>query len=716
MPKSDKDSAGTASAGKPNPFETTAEIPMGSAADAPTNPANPNNPLDPAAPVADDQHSNRGLMKSAGVVAVMTIFSRVLGLWRFRVLARMFGATYVADAFNFAFIAPNLTRRLFGEGALTSAFVPVFSEQIANGEHEAANRTGSVLITKVTLWLSIGCAVVIGVAALIRLLLLHAAPQLATPSTMLLLQLFQWMLPYLIFINVACVLMAILNSLNHFWMPNFAPVLLNVLIIGACYFVAPYFGASDDERIWAVAYAVLLGGVVQLLVQVPPAFARGFRFRPSVETSDPGYRDVLKNFKPVILLVAVFQANVLMDNIIAKEFIPGDGPVTYLNMGTSVYQMVWSIVALALATVSLPALSKFWALGRKEDFNKTLLWGLRMAIFWTLPCTVGIMLLSDDIVRLLYGTGKFLENDAEPVRRTAGVALYSGLGLVFFSVNALLARALYAMKDMRTPTTTSAWSVVINIVFNLIFVIGGNALAWAVRPFLTDGVQRHWSVNLLITSAFALGNIREGGIALASTISNGWQTYVLAKAVYARTTEEGGAKIDRALSISAFLWQAAGAALLSAGIGIGVYQYFIHQKDLETFWAFFAAIGFGMTPFYILCREHFVRILKPLQTKPQADTPTNLIYGVAEDRWPEMLKFQYSIYSSAMAAAIMGFVVWAMRDSLPPEGRTFGLVAQRALAPVAAGVIVYIMAASGWGSREWDEFKGLMWRRIRKPV
>ncbi len=476
--------------------------------------------------------ANHGLLRSAGVVAVMTILSRVLGLWRFRILARMFGATYVADAFNFAFIAPNLTRRLFGEGALTSAFVPVFSEQVAKKQLDAASRTGSVLIIKVAQWLSLGCLVMIGIAAGVRVLLQHMG--MATESNLLLLKLFQWMLPYLIFINIACVLMAILNSLNHFWMPNFAPVLLNVLIIGACYFVAPQFGASDEERIWAVAYAVLIGGVVQLLVQIPPAVKRGFRFLPSADTSDPGYREVLANFKPVILLVAVFQANVLLDNIIAKEFIDGEGPVTYLNMGTSIYQMVWSIVALALATVSLPVLAKFWALGKKEDFNKTLLWGLRMAIFWTLPCTVGLMLMSDDIVRLLYGTGKFLENDAEPVRRTAGVALYSGLGLVFFSVNALLARALYAMKDMKTPTTTSAWSVVINVFFNLLFVIGGNRMAWALKPALENASQHGWAFNWMAGTLFALGNIREGGIALASTLSNGWQTWMLARAVRVR--------------------------------------------------------------------------------------------------------------------------------------------------------------------------------------
>ena len=673
----------------------------------------PNNPPVEAAPVSGDAARNHGLLKSAGVVAVMTILSRVLGLWRFRILARMFGASAVADAFNFAFVAPNLTRRLFGEGALTSAFVPVFSEQIAKDQHEAANRTGSILITKVTTWLSIGCLIVIGIAAFVRLLLVHF--HLGTPSDLLLLQLFQWMLPYLIFINVACILMAILNSLNHFWMPNFAPVLLNVFIIGACYFVAPHFGANNEDRIWAVAYAVLIGGAVQLLVQIPPALKLGFRFRPSIDTSDPGYRETIGNFKPVILLVAVFQANVLMDNIIAKVFIAGDGPVTYLNMGTSIYQMVWSIVALALATVSLPVLAKFWALGKKEDFHKTLLWGLRMAIFWTVPCTVGLMLMSDDIVRLLYGAGKFLENDAEPVRRTAGVAMFSSLGLVFFSVNALLARALYAMKDMRTPTTTSAQSVAINLVLNLVFVIGGNYLALAVEPqmkeMMKDPAQHHWVVNMLLSFAFSLGMIREGGIALASTISNGWQTWMLAKAVRRRLDEKAETKDS---PTTRFLGEMGVSALISIVIGVGVYQYCIHQKEWESFYGFFAAIIAGIGPFWWTCRQHFIRVLKPFEPKQPPDAPTHHVYNVPEEHWSEELKFQYAIFSSVAAAAMMGFVVWAMRDSLPPEGRTFGLVLQRTLIPIAAGAAVYFMAASGFLSREWDECKRMMANRLKR--
>ncbi len=629
-----------------------------------TPPAAPTPPPPAAAGEASETAGeNHGMLRAAGIVGCMTIFSRVLGLWRFRIMAAIFGATGVADAFNFAFVFPNLTRRLFGEGAMTSAFVPVFSDRIAKKDLDGASATASVLLCRLTYWLSLGC---------IAVALLTAAARYVLPSfttlrldDVLMLKLFIVMLPYMVFINLAAVLMGVLNSLGHFAMPAFAPVLLNALMIAACYFALPYFGDTAHRQIWALAVAVLLGGILQVLIQIPPAIARGFKFRLSFDTSDPGYQQVMENFKPVVLLVAVFQVNVLLDNIIAKTLIPGDGPVTYLNMGTSVYQLPWSVFSLALGTAALPLLSRYWALGRKEDFRKTLLSALRMAIFLAVPCTVGIMLLSEDIVRLLYGAGRFLENDAEPVKRTAGVVCYSSLGLVFFSVNALLARALYAMKDMKTPTTTSAWSVAINLSLNLIFVLG--------TP------------------------MRESGIALASTLSNAWQTWALARAVRRQTGTsevEGGAE---------FLAQVAGAGAICAVLGVAGYQHFSKKQDWEGFWGFFAAIGFSLVPFYLIGRQYFASRLKD---KPHVKDPAlHARFGVPDEHWTDALKMQYSIFSTALASAIMGFMVWAVRDSLPPEGHHFVLVLQRAVVPVFAGIVVYATAASFAGAREHDELK-----------
>lgn len=613
-----------------------------------------------SAPKPEGEDHGRGVLRAAGVVGFMTILSRLTGLWRFRVIGAIFGPTGIADAFYFAFVFPNLTRRLFGEGAMTSAFVPVFSDRLAKGEKDAANKTASVLFWRLSYWLSLGCVAVAMLAGLAR----FVAPKVTTvrPEDILAIDLFIAMLPYMVFINLAAVLMAILNSLGHFGIPAFAPTILNGLMIAACYFGLPYFGATADTQVWALAAAVLAGGLLQVLIQFPPAFARGFRLKFSMDTADPGYNEVMSNFKPVLLLVAVFQLNVMIDNIIAMVFVPGDGAVTYLNMGTSVYQLPWSIFSLALGTAALPMLSKLWALNKKDEFVRTLHSALRMSFFLALPCTVGIMLLSEDIVRLLYGTGKFLEGNGEPIRRTAGVVMFSSLGLVFFSINSVQARALYAMKDMKTPTSTSAKSVVLNLALNLVFVL------------VTD--------------------MKESGIALASTISQAWQTWALTAAVRRQIAGENEAAPDMD-----FLKVFAPMILVSAALGIGGYYYFLGRKDWEGFWGFFAAAGGSLIPFWFMSGQYFQSQLKD---KPHENDP-QLKLGVSEEHWSDRLKFQYSIYTSILASAIMGFVVWAVRNSVPPEGHTAVLVLQRALVPVVVGVVVYCTAAAG--AREYEELK-----------
>ncbi len=616
---------------------------------------------------------HRGVIRAASIVGVMTILSRVLGLWRFRLMAGIFGATSVADAFNFAFIFPNLTRRLFGEGALTSAFVPIFSDRLAKGENVAASRTGSILLCRLTYWLSMACLILIGLAYIARAVWSQIGGLTADDD--LFIKLCAFMLPYMVFINVSAVLMGALNAMGHFWMPAFAPVLLNVFMIGACYFTLDWFGPLAQDQIWAVAIAVILGGISQILIQVPPAISRGFKFKFSMDQSDTGYQEIMNNFKPVLFLVAVFQVNVMMDNIIAKTLIAEDGPVTYLNMGTSVYQLPWSVFSLALGTAALPALSKFWALQQKEEFRKTLLSSCRLVLFLAVPCTVGIMLLSEDLVRLLYGTGKFLDNGGEPIRRTAGVVMFSSLGLVFFSINAVLARALYAMKDMRTPTTTSAKSVALNLVLNLVFV--------------------------------KFTPLKEGGIALASTISNAWQTWMLLQAVQQQV---GPIKSEPAHPQRQFGLLFGITAIFSAGMAMYAYDYAASRKEWEGFYGFFLALALSLAPLILLARQYFT---SKLAHCPQSDATLHP-YGIEESHWPESLKFQYSIYSTTVASIIMGFAVWAARDSLPPQGHTFLLVLQRAMIPIGVGMVVYGMASSGLLAREYNEIRSafaVKWRK-----
>jgi len=665
----------------------------------------PSQPGQLAAPAPAEGEGS--VVSNAWTVGAWTVASRLLGLYRFRLMAAIFGASGVADAFNFAFVFPNLTRRLFGEGLLTSAFVPVFSSRLAKNEKDAANRTASVLLCRLAFWLTAGCVLVMVLAGVARVVL----PQVVEPRFQLELKLFQWLLPYLVFINAAAVLMAILNSLGHFRMPAFAPVLLNLLMIAACVWVRWGPGAAGkapEEQIWLVAYAVLLGGALQFLIQVPPALRRGFRFQPSLDLHDPGYGEVMNNFKPVVLLMALFQLNVLLDNVIAQLFIPETGPVTYLNMGTSVYQLPWSIFSLALGTAALPELAKLWAQSRKEDFVRTLRQALRVSIYWAVPCTVGIMLLSEELVRLLYGTGRFLENDAEPVHRTAGVVLFSSLGLVFYSVNAMLARALYAMKDMKTPTFTMAWAAGINFLLNLFFVVGLAHVASALTPYYQSLGPDQSMQRTVLGFIIALGSLKESGIALASTLSNAWQTYLLLRAVQRKL---GEAEKNTGLVRGGLVYFAA-LGVMSAVAGLIAYRSLLGRPDWEGLWGFFAAVLGSLGPFILIGRQFFIQKLKHA---PQAKEPSQHRYGVEDEHWPEDLKFVFSIYSTAVAGAVMGFLVWAVRDSLPPEGPLFSVL-QRGLVPVAVGVLVYCNASSSMMSVEYDELKRTLWAKLRRKA
>lgn len=683
----------------------------------------------------DPEDSGHAMLGSAFVVGMMTIISRLTGLWRFRVMGSFFGASGVSDAFNFAFIFPNLTRRLFGEGLLTSVFVPVFSDRLAKGEKDAANRTASVLLIRLTYFLSLVCVACIAVAMGIEYVLQSQTFQgivMTLPVWMqthlvmdevgvLKFKLFEALLPYCVVINVAAVLMAILNSLGHFWMPAFAPVLLNVLVVASCYFGLPLFGKIPEAQIWAVAIAVLIGGILQFCVQIPPARAGGFKFTFKNDSSDPGYLEVMSNFKPVVLMVAVFQANVLMDNLIAQWFIPGSGPVTYMNMGTSVYQMAWAIIALAIGVAALPMLSRQWAQEKKSEFHSTLTTALRYAAFASIPCTVGALLLSDDIVRFLYGAGKFLARDGEPVRRTSGVVFYSCLGLVFYSVNSILVRALYAMKDMKTPTRTLFHSVLLNLGLNLFFVLAAPRIAEALRGTAegwvtlspTDPAQTGpWSAvfRLFAMDAYnlvgAFGNLRESGIILASTISTAWQTWALAKAVRARMAETAAPAMTPDFSLKVF-----GVAACSALLGLAVYRYYATKdKDSETLFAFGYGAAAFLAPMIFVGHDFCARQFNAVRSK----LGLNENDPIPNDKIPESLKFQHAIFTSLAASAVMGLMVWAVRDSLPPEGRTGLQIAQRALAPVVAGILVYSIASSALMSREYEELMMLFRRKFSR--
>jgi murein biosynthesis integral membrane protein MurJ len=426
-------------------------------------------------------------------------------------------------------------------------------------------------------------------------------------------------------------------------------------------------GTEVSSQIKVVAWAVMAGGILQLLIVALPALAHGFRYRFSLDKSDEGYGEVMRNFAPVIFGVALFQINLLVDQLIARAFIPGDGPVTMLAYGNRLVQLPWALFSLSLATAALPMLSQHWAAQRMEAYADALSTAVRHTLFLAIPSAVGLCLLSKEMVRLFYGTGEFMQNDGEAVIRTGRVVFFFSLGLVFYSLNAVLTRALYAAKDTRTPTNATVLAVAVNFALTMVFV------------FATP--------------------LQEAGLALASAISGILQTILLIRALASRLPASDRARIGK------FVGVLFGGVVLGGFAAAVVYSTLNGPQYKESFLAFVAApaaAAAAAIPLWYVGRSFFFKELKPGVSEPLMN-PDIHIYGVPEERWPRDLAFCHSIYTLILSSLVMGLLVWSVRESLPPEGRNLGLIFQRAVVPVAAGVLVFAMAASGFGSREYRE-------------
>lgn len=380
-------------------------------------------------------------IRSAGIVSVCTLFSRVLGLARDVLCSHFFGASAQWDAFAVAFRIPNLFRRLFGEGALTAAFLPAFVERHDSGRRAEAHALLSALVTALGLFLGLVVLAGIGVTFLL--------PKDA--ENLLFARLLRIMLPYLALICVAAVLGAALNGTRHYFTPAFAPVLLNVVWIGTL-FLFP-------RSIEAVAWAVLVGGALELAVLWPPLRARGMDPRPSLDLRNPGLVEVGRRFVPVVFGLALVQINELVGSILAKEFVPGDGAVSALYYGNQLTQLPLALIGTAIATAVFPLLTS-----PKEDFRDVFGKSLRLTLFVSLPATVGLMVLARPIVALLFEHGRFTAADTG---RTAGVVVLYSAGLWCYCANQIQARAFYGRKDARTPARVSAAMVFLNFALSL---------------------------------------------------------------------------------------------------------------------------------------------------------------------------------------------------------------------------------------------------------
>jgi putative peptidoglycan lipid II flippase len=532
--------------------------------------------MDPRPLSADPQNQvpSESVVRSAGIVSVAVAMSRVTGLVREMVMARLFGAGFVYDAFLLGFRIPNLTRDLFAEGALSSAFVPIFTQTLSQkGRKEAAvlsNLVATALILIVGLFCVLG---VIFSPALVNLLAqgFHQVPgkfELAVKMTRI-------MFPFLLLVALAAQAMGVLNACNRFAVPAMASTFFNIgsiafgLALG--YWLGPFLGI---EPITGMAIGVVFGGALQLFWQVPSLRAEGFIFRPSFDWSHPGLRTIIRLMGPAILGNAAVQINVMVNTNFASR-IPGNGPVSWLGYAFRFMQLPLGLFGVAIASATLPSISRSAGAGNFEEFRRTLSRSLGMVFLLTLPSSIGLMVLGNTMIGAIYQGGKFNGYDTE---QTALALSCYAVGLAGYSALKVLNPAFYALHDARTPMIVSLVSIGVNYITASLLLRSTN-LSHAGLALSTSAVAIFGSVAL-----FAILRSRIGGVHGRNLASSIWRI-TLASAVM------GGVVLLSSRCIQAWLGIARLGRLvdLAISIPVGLFVFYgacrmlrVTELDLAT--------------------------------------------------------------------------------------------------------------------------------------
>lgn len=414
-----------------------------------------------------------GVLGNAAVVGLLTTISRVLGMVRDIVCASFFGASLAWDVFVIAFMIPNMFRHLFGEGALSSAFIPAF---VARKERESLESAGA-LLNRIVGWMIslLGTLVVLGMAVAYGISHFAPDPKLALISETVVIT-----LPYLLLICLTAIIGSALNGMGRFISPAAAPILLNIVLIASA-FMSP-MASGVRAQLWILSGAVLVGGVLQLAIQVPSLSAAGIRLRPSsTPSSDEGLREILRAFVPAVVGLGVIQINEFCDNLIAELLVPGDGAVSAIYYGNRLNQLPLGVIGFSVATAAFPKLSSDAARGDMASFAASLSHALRLSLWVAIPAAAGLVALSPQITALLFQHGKF---DAAATARTAPVVFCYAIGIPFYAANMVLTRAFYSLRDMKTPVRVSLTTVLLNLILNVALVLylaeSGIALATSI--------------------------------------------------------------------------------------------------------------------------------------------------------------------------------------------------------------------------------------------
>ncbi len=508
------------------------------------------------------------LLRALATVSSMTLLSRILGFVRDFVIARTFGAGLATDAFFVAFKLPNLLRRMFAEGAFSQAFVPILGEyKNRRGDQEAL-----LLVDHVTsiLALVLFAVTALGVAAA-PLLVWISAPGFAADAGKfeLTIQLTRITFPYIFFMSLVALAGGILNTMSRFALPAFTPVLLNISFIAMALFAAPYF----DPPVLALAWAVFVGGALQLAIQIPALRRVAMLPRPSLNWraawQDPGVRRILTLMGPALLGVSVSQISLLINTIFASFL--KTGSVSWLYYADRLMEFPSGMLGVALGTILLPSLSKYHAGANHREYSELLDWGLRLTLLLAAPAALALAILAVPLIATLFHYGAFTADDVLQTRQA--LVAYS-IGLVGMILVKVLAPGFYARQNVRTPVKIAVMSLVATQAMNLAFI------GWLQHAGLALSI----GLAACLNAALLYRGLRRHDVYHPQP---GWAVFSLK--LLAALVVMGGALWLASGSDAAWLASPLGERLIRLGVlvGLGVIAYF------ATLWG----LGFRLNDF-----------------------------------------------------------------------------------------------------------------------
>ncbi len=433
-----------------------------------------------------ENQAQKKLFKNTGIMSVAIFLSRILGLVRDQVMAAFFGTSYVNDAFNIAFNIPNLLRRLFGEGALSTAFVPIYNEMgIKRGKQYQILFAINLLTVLSLILLALSVIGVVAAPLIIKVIY----PGLSVQTSDLAVKLTYILFPYLFLIGLSSTMIAILNSHDYFFITGLSSALLNIAWIGTI-FIAAYFTKDQINLVYFSAIGVIIGGVLQTVVNFPFLRKSGYYFKAIFRFKTTAMIMLWKRFVPAMLGLGIREVNLLMDALIAS-FLPG-GSISSLTFGNRLMQLPLGIFGISAGTAVLPSFSRSLINKDWKELSSTLRFSILFMLYVMLPVTALMIAGSEDFIILLFKRGAF---DSHAVSMTVKALVCYTLGLVFFGLNQTITPVFYAAKDTKTPVKIAGAMCLTNIVLNVALMFplkhAGLALATSISAMLQFLIMLH---------------------------------------------------------------------------------------------------------------------------------------------------------------------------------------------------------------------------------